>query len=29
MTVSTFYDRAGRPASARALGYAELAEKIE
>src|SRR6476660_10435859 len=29
MPVSTFYDRVGRPVSARALAYAELAEKIE
>jgi len=29
MPVSTFYDRVGRPVSARALADAELAEKIE
>jgi transposase-like protein len=29
MPVSTFYDRVGRPASARALADADLAEKIE
>ena len=29
MPVSTFYDRVGRPASARALADAELAERIE
>src|SRR6185312_10845041 len=29
MPVSTFYDRVGRPVSARALTDAELAEKIE